>query len=74
MILATIHGWWFIALPIALIGLLRYRWYAECLIAGIAYDSLFGLVASEGVSSYAGTILAVTLFTVMSLLKKIMRK
>ncbi|MEN9913269.1 MAG: hypothetical protein RLY66_677 [Candidatus Parcubacteria bacterium] len=74
MTFAIIHGWWFIALPIALVGALRYRWFFEMLIAGLAYDSLFGLVPEQGIYSYIGIISSLILFAAMMFLKAIMRK
>ncbi|MBP6858427.1 MAG: hypothetical protein KBC33_01185 [Candidatus Pacebacteria bacterium] len=74
MFLTVIQGWWFFALPIALVGMLRYSNYYEVLIAGLAYDSLFGLTPHEGISSYIGSISAGLLFGAMVVLKKIMRK
>jgi ABC-type enterochelin transport system permease subunit len=74
MLLAIIHGWWFVALPIALIGMLRYSNFYEALVAGLAYDSLFGLIPHEGILSYIGSISAIVLFGAIMVLKSIMRK
>ena len=74
LLFVIIQGWWFIALPIALIGLLRYRWYFESLVAGIVYDSLFGLIDGEGARGRIGIIAASVIFIGMVLLKNILRK
>ncbi len=74
LFLAIMQGWWFVAIPVALIGMLRFEWYFEVLIAGIAYDSLFGLVPGHGVLSYIGILFSLGMFLIMILLKKVMRK
>ena len=69
-----INAWWFIALPIALVCAWFFSYYLELIIAGIAYDSLFGMVGIMGIWGYGGTIISLTLFLVVVFLKKVMRR
>ena len=71
---SVIHGWWFVALLSGMIGTLRYRWFPEILIAGIAYDSLFGLLPGQEIHNYAGIITALVLFIVSRVLRSILRE
>ena len=74
ILLAMMHGWWVVALPLALIGVWRFPYFVEIIIAGIIYDSLFGFVPEMGVIGYLGTIVSVGLFLLLILAKKVMRK
>ena len=71
---AIMEGWWFIALPLALAGAWSLPYFIEMIAAGIAYDSLFGLVPGTGFWGYAGTILSAVLFLVVIAIKKFVRK
>jgi hypothetical protein len=72
--LAVLQGWWFLALPLGLIGAWVFPVYAEIIIAGIAYDALFGMNGEAGMWGYAGTIVAVLLFGAVSIFKKVGRR
>ena len=74
ILLAMMHGWSVVALPLALIGVWRFPYFVEIIIAGIIYDSLFGFVPEMGVIGYLGTIVSVGLFLLLILAKKVMRK
>lgn len=71
--LAVINGWWFVALPLGLIAAWKYPGYIEILVAGVAYDALFGLTPATGALGYVGTIVSVLLIICILVLKKIMR-
>ncbi len=71
---SVIQGWWFVALLIGLISTWSFPYYIEILIAGVAYDSLFGLVPDMGVKGYAGTILAAAIFLIVAGFKKVVRR
>ncbi|MEK7641597.1 MAG: hypothetical protein AAB365_01225 [Patescibacteria group bacterium] len=71
---AVIHGWWFIAVPLALSGAWKYAYFCEFIIAGIIYDSLFGLVPGNGVAGYAGIILSIVLLLLVAILKRVLRR
>lgn len=72
--LAIIHGWWFVASPLALVGAWRYRYFAEMVVTGLVYDSLFGLVPGMGIFGYLGIFVSIFLFLGMILLKKVLRR
>lgn len=69
----VIQGWWFIALPLAFGCAWRLSAYIELVIAGIAYDSLFGFVNGDGLWAYLGTITSVIGFGIITFLKKVTR-
>jgi hypothetical protein len=72
--ITIIYGWWPLALVVVLIGIWMYDYFFEAIIAGLAYDSLFGLVPETGSIGYLGIISSVVLFTVMIALKKTLRR
>jgi hypothetical protein len=72
--LVIIHGWWFVALPLALIGVSRHAYFIELIIAGLIYDSLFGLGPEMGIWGYVGILSSAGIFTLALIFKKIMRK
>jgi len=62
IIITVLNGWWFFALPLALIGAWLFPYFVELIVAGIGYDSLFGFVPGMGAWGYAGTIVSIVLF------------
>lgn len=75
MIVASVfHAWWFVVLPLALIGAWGFPYFIEMIIAGIIYDSLFGFVPEMGVWGYIGAIVSIVFFVLMISLKKVVRR
>lgn len=74
IVACVIQGWWFIALPLSLVGLLSFASFIEIIIAGIMFDSLFGFVRGSGWWGYAGTSICVLLFCVITFVRGKMRK
>jgi hypothetical protein len=74
LVFLVIQGWWFVALPIGLIGGWFFPFYAEILLAGIAYDSLFGMVPGMGFSGYLGTIVSIVVLLIVSGSKSLVRR
>ena len=70
---AIINGWWFIALPLLLIGVWRLSFRIEIIIAGIMYDALFGMVHGMGWWGYIGTIVSVIIVSVILIFEKMIR-
>lgn len=70
---AIINGWWPVAIALALIGAWFFKMYVEIIIAGIAYDALFGMTSGMGWRGYGGTICAITLLMAVKLLKRSIR-
>lgn len=71
--LLVISGWWFIALPLAIVGAWVFPRFAELAIAGFAYDALFGIGRGLGIMGYAGIILSAILLGSISYLKAAVR-
>jgi len=70
---SVIQGWWFVAGVVGIFGIWYFSVYIEALIAGFAYDSIFGVSLEKSILMYAGTISASLVFVVALLLKKILR-
>ncbi len=70
---AVIHGFWFLAFPIAFVGVFVFPYYFELFVAGLAYDALFGMSKSLGIVSYVGTIASGALFLIVQFFKNIVR-
>ena len=64
--ISIFNGWWFIALPLGFVGVWVYKNYFEFIIAGLAYDALFGMVRGTGLVGYIGTIISVIMYTVIT--------
>lgn len=73
LLFIILHGWWFIALPLGILGLWKFNQYWEIILLGFIYDSLFNFNSELGVLSYTGSILTVLLYLILILLKKISR-
>lgn len=71
---AVLHGWWVVVVPLGLIGTWKYTWFVELIIAGIAYDSLFGLVPEMGFFGYAGIICSSIIFILVFSIKRVLRR
>jgi hypothetical protein len=71
--ISLLNGWWFLALPLALVGAWFFPYFIELIIAGIGYDSLFGFVSGMGIWGYMGTIVSVVLFAGISGVKRWVR-
>ena len=69
-----INGWWFLALLLALYGLWKFQYFVECIIFGIAFDSLFGFMKDIHIYSYLGTIIGFVTFISVVLFKNMVRK
>ena len=72
-IFCVINGWWFIALPLLLFGAWRLSFKIEIVLAGVAYDALFGMVRGTGAWGYIGTITGVCILILFAILRKMIR-
>ena len=72
--LAVIHGWWFIALPLCILGVAIFGYFIEFIVAGFVYDAIYGIGTGRGVREYAGTIISVVILAIVAGLKNVMRK
>ncbi len=72
----VLFGWWYLAVLIGVIALLRFPYYAELIVAGFAYDALFGMGRAADIgsmSAYAGTIVAAACTATIAILKNSIR-
>ncbi len=72
--ISVMQGWWFAAATLAIVGLWVFPYFAEALIAGFAYDSLFGWVPGYGISGHIGVVVCASLSLVSAFFKKKLRK
>jgi len=68
------NGWWTLSLVIGVLSIWYFRTFIEIIVAGVAYDSLFGMTPGMGVWGYAGTIVATILFLLETLLRQVVRR
>ena len=73
LFLAVIFGWWYVALPLGLILVWAFPWYAELVAAGFIYDALFGMNRGLGVLGFMGLFAALILFAIATLFKVVVR-
>lgn len=74
LVVLTILGYWYIALPVALIAAWVFHYYIELVILGFMHDAIFGLGRGLGLVGYIGTAISVVSFSVISFLKVIVRQ
>jgi len=70
---SILNGWWLLALPLFIIGIWKFSFKIEILIAGVVYDALFGMIPGIGLHGYIGTITAILILIVLSFFKKLVR-
>lgn len=74
LFVSIINGWWFFAVTFVFLGFRFQSFYIEGLLAGIFFDSLFGMIPSLYLWGYIGTITAVIIWIFVRILKKITRR
>ncbi len=57
--ICVICGWWYVALPIGLLALWKLPSFVEIIVAGYAFDALYGFSPALGLWAYAGTLITV---------------
>jgi hypothetical protein len=72
--ISLVNAWWFFIIPLGLIGLWFFPYFFEIILAGIAYDGLYGLVPGMGTRAFIATIIAVVTMIVFAVLKRMLRK
>jgi len=70
---SILNGWWLLALPLIIIGVWKFAFRIEILIAGVVYDALFGMIPGTGLHGYMGTITAIIILIILSIFKKLLR-
>lgn len=74
LILALIQGWWFVLIPLGLIGAWAWPFYVEIIVAGIVYDALYVSAAGAGARGFLGTIVSLAIIVLMAGLKMVVRR
>lgn len=74
ILFCVIEGWWFFALPLALVCVWRFPLFVEIIVFGVVYDLLFGMVENVSIWGYVGIFIGVVIFAFTTILKKIVRK
>jgi hypothetical protein len=72
--LSVLFGLWFVVLPLGVIAAWYYSFFLEFILAGIVYDSLFGMVRGMGAWGYVGTIVSIIFWALVIGLKKVLRR
>jgi hypothetical protein len=72
-IFCIINGWWFIALPLLLLGAWKFSFKIEIVLAGVVYDALFGMVKGTGLWGYVGTLTAIVVVLLFMIFRKMIR-
>ncbi len=70
---SVLLGWWFVAIPLAIVGAWSFPKYAELVIAGFMYDALFSIGHAPGLLGYAFTIVTALLLAGMSYFKLVVK-
>lgn len=70
---AVIFGWWFMFIPLAIIGAWFFPRYAELVLAGFMHDALYGIGRGYGIMGYAYTIGAAILLAVCAYMKIVVK-
>ncbi len=70
----AIAGYWPLLVTFGFLGLVFFDFYLEIVIAGIIFDSLFGINRELGIYSYSISILTLIIFLLYKFLNKILRK
>ena len=73
IVIAILQGWWFVALPLVMIGTWSYVWFVESVVAGLAFDALYGM-ADLGVRGYLGIIVSVGVVVLLKIIRTLIRK
>ncbi len=68
-----ILGWWYIALPVAVMCAWMLPLYLELPIEGLIYDSLYGIGRDLGIFGFLGIIVSLILGVIIILLKAIVK-
>jgi len=76
MFISVLLGWWFVAIPIGIVGAWIFPRFAELVIAGFVYDILFSMYGDGhmGIAGYAYLIGSVIILGVISYLKNVVKK
>lgn len=71
---SVILGWWYIALPLGVVGLWVFPYYGEFVVASFAFDALYGMGRGLGVVGYLGTIISIAVTGTLYYVKILVRR
>lgn len=74
LVVSVLNAWWFILIPLTVIGAWAFPYFIESILVGIAYDALFALAPGMGWKGYAGTIISIIILAGVFFLKKVVRR
>jgi len=72
LLIFIIHGWWYFAVFLCIVGIWNFRFYIECIIAGLFYDSIFG-PTTRGIEGSIGLIVSTVIFLATFGVKGVLR-
>jgi len=73
LLLSALMGWWYVAIPLGLIGGWAFPRYVELLVAAFALDAVYGLGLGHGLFGLVYTISSVIALGILSYLKAVVR-
>ncbi len=73
ILIAVLLGWWFVFIPLAVIGAWLFPRYVEIVIAGFLHDALYGMYHGLGIWGYAYTISAAIILALCSYMKIVLK-
>lgn len=74
LLVSILHGWWVLALLVAVLSFWFFSYYFEFLLGALLFDSLFGMVGDYGIKGYIASLLSLLLVIVLTIFKNIVRK
>ena len=73
IVVCILLGWWYIALPLAILCAWVLPCYLELVLGGIFFDSLYGIGRGLGLMGFLGVIASLVLGGIIILLKAIVK-
>ena len=74
MAVSIFFGWWYVALPVGIVGLFKFPYFLELILAGFVYDSLFGMGSGLGfMAKYAGIVTCIAFSVIVFAFKRSFR-
>lgn len=67
-------GWWHVGLLVGFCALWLFPYYAELVLAGLAFDALYGMNDGQGIWGYAGVLAAIVLMAIVAAFTAFIRR
>lgn len=68
-----VQGWWYAALIIAILAAWNHKMYVELIIGGLIYDSMYGPVSMNNLTTHIGLTMCAVLFVLIGIMKRVIR-